>query len=116
MNSNIATVLGALIGDSTALGLHWIYDPKRISEIEKLKGLVFLQPDVSHYDDVKGYFAHDGRVAGESTSYGEACLLLLQHLAKHGSFTRTAYQTEYRNHFGPGGAYTGYIDSPTRQR
>ena len=114
MNSNIAAVLGALIGDSATLGLHWIYDPKRISEIEKLKGLVFLQPDASHYDDVKGYFAHGRRVAGESTSYGEVCLLLLQHLAKHGSFIRTAYQTEYREHFGPGGTYTGYIDSPTR--
>ena len=45
MNSNIAAILGALIGDSATLGLHWIYDPKRISEIEKSKGLVFLQPD-----------------------------------------------------------------------
>ena len=114
MNSNIAAILGALIGDSATLGLHWIYDPKRISEIERLKGLVFLQPDASHYDGVKGYFAHDRKVAGESTSYGETCLLMLQHLAKHGSFMRTEYQTEYREYFGPGGAYTGYVDSPTR--
>jgi hypothetical protein len=114
MNSNIAAILGALIGDSATLGLHWIYDPKRISEIEKLKGLVFLQPDASHYDGIKGYFAHSGRVAGESTSYGEVCLLMLQHLAKHGSFKCTEYQTEYREYFGPGGSYTGYVDSPTR--
>lgn len=114
MNPNIAAILGALIGDSATLGLHWIYDPKRISEIEKLKGLVYLHPDASHYDGIKGYFAHGGKIAGESTGYGEVCLLMLQHLAKHGGFKRVVYQTEYRAHFGPGGEYTGYVDSPTR--
>ena len=114
MNSKIAAILGALIGDAATLGLHWIYDPKRISEIEKLKGLVFLDPDTNHYDGIKGYFAHDGKIAGESTSYGETCLLMLHHLVNHRSFIRTAYQSEYCKHFGPGGMYTGYIDSPTR--
>ncbi|TXI20021.1 MAG: ADP-ribosylglycohydrolase family protein, partial [Nitrosomonas sp.] len=42
-------------------------------------------------------------------------LLMLQHLAQHGRFDRIAYQTEYRNFFGPGGPYIGYVDSPTRQ-
>ena len=79
-----------------------------------MKGLVFLQPDASHYDGVKGYFAHSGKIAGESTSYGEACLLMLQHLAKHGSFKCTEYQTEYREYFGPGGMYEGYVDSSRR--
>jgi len=40
--------------------------------------------------------------------------LMLKHLAKHGNFNRIEYQTEYRAHFGPGGAFVGYIDSPTR--
>jgi hypothetical protein len=114
MNSNTAAILGALIGDSAALGLHWIYDPKRISEIEASKGLGFLQPDASHYAGIKGYFAHSGKVAGESSGYGEVCLLMLQHLAKHGNFNRIEYQTEYRAYFGPGGTYVGYVDSPTR--
>ena len=30
------------------------------------------------------------------------------------NFTRIEYQSEYRAHFGPGGAFVGYIDSPTR--
>ena len=64
MNSNIAAILGALIGDSATLGLHWIYDPKRISEIEKSKRLVFLQLDASYYNVVKGYFAHSEKIAG----------------------------------------------------
>jgi len=114
MNSNIAAILGALIADSATLGLHWIYDPKRIAEIEASKGLVFLQPDASHYAGIKGYFAHGGKAAGESSGYGEVCLLMLQHLVKHGSFNRIEYQTEYRAYFGPGGTFIGYIDSPTR--
>ncbi|MEK7844296.1 MAG: ADP-ribosylglycohydrolase family protein, partial [Pseudomonadota bacterium] len=64
MNSNIrlephvAAILGALIADSASLGLHWLYDPKRIARIEQAKGLVFLQPDANDYAETQGYFAH----------------------------------------------------------
>jgi hypothetical protein len=111
---NSATVLGALVADSASLGLHWIYDPARIAEIEKIRGLVFLEPDANNYSGVKGYFAHHLKAAGESTSYGETCFLMLKHLAKHGSFNLVEYQAEYRAYFGPGGEYVGYIDTPTR--
>ena len=113
-NPNSAAILGALVADSAALGLHWLYDPARIAEIEATRGLVFLQPDADNYAGAKGYFAHGGRSPGDSTGYGEVCLLMLKHLAKHGNFNRIEYQTEYRAHFGFGGAFTGYIDSPTR--
>lgn len=115
MNAKIAAILGALIGDAATLGLHWIYDPKRISEIEEQKGLVFLKPDASHYQKVKGYFAHDGKESGESSGYGEVCLLMLNHFVINGSYKRIMYQTEYRSFFGPGGVYRGYIDSPTQE-
>ncbi|MDO8893956.1 hypothetical protein [Nitrosomonas sp.] len=45
LEPRVAAILGALIADSAALGLHWLYDPERIAQIEKIKGLVFLQPD-----------------------------------------------------------------------
>lgn len=109
-----AAILGALVADSATLGLHWLYDPARIAEIEARKGLVFLSPDAADYAGTTGYFAHGGKMAGESTGYGEVCLLMLQHLTKHGEFKRTEYQTEYRAYFGPGGAFVGYVDSPTR--
>jgi ADP-ribosylglycohydrolase len=111
---NSAAVLGALVADSASLGLHWIYDPIRIAEIEPVRGLVFLQPDANNYSGVKGYFAHRLKAAGESTSYGETCLLMLKHLAKHGSFNRVEYQSDYRTHFGPSGEFVGYIDTATR--
>jgi len=114
-NPNIAAIFGALIADSAALGLHWLYDPDRIAKIEVMNGLVFVQPNASNYTDTKGFFAHANKNPGDSSGYGELCLLMLQHIAKHGEFNRIEYQSEYCTHFGPGGAYIGYIDSPTRQ-
>ncbi len=121
MNSNIrltprtAAILGALVADSAALGLHWLYDPARIAQIEKTKGITFLSPNDDNYADAKGFFAHANKLAGDSSGYGEACLLMLKHYEKHGQFKRIEYQSEYRGYFGPGGEYIGYIDSPTRQ-
>lgn len=115
LEPRVAIILGALIADSASLGLHWLYDPERIAQIEQTKGLVFLQPDVTDYANTRGYFAHGSKIAGDSSGYGELCLLMLRHYAQHGQFMRIEYQTEYRNHFGPGGAYIGYVDSPTRQ-
>lgn len=114
LDPRIAAVMGALVADSAALGLHWLYDPDRIANIEKTHGLVFLQPNPGHYADTKGYFAHGNKLSGDSSGYGELCLLMARHQAKHRQFNRIEYQTEYRNYFGPGGAYVGYVDSPTR--
>lgn len=113
-SANSAAVLGALVADSAGLGLHWLYDPVRIAEVERAHGLVFLQPDASLYAGTKGYFAHERKMSGDSSAYGEVCLLMLKHLAKYGKFDRIRYQAEYRAYFGPGGEFAGYIDSPTR--
>ena len=53
-NVNSATVLGALVADSAALGLHWLYDPARIAEIEASQRPGFLQPEANNYAGVKG--------------------------------------------------------------
>ncbi len=109
-----AAILGALIADSASLGLHWLYDSERIASIEKEFGLTFLQPNAAYYADKKGFFAHGHKQAGDGSGYGELCLLLLQHIARHGRFDRVAYQSEFCAHFGPGGTFVGYIDAPTR--
>lgn len=112
---NIAAILGALVADAAALGLHWLYDPTRIATIEVNDGLVFVPPDSNNYADAKGFFAHANKKAGDSSGYGELCLLMLKHIAKHGEYDRITYQSEYCAYFGPGGAYIGYVDSPTRK-
>ncbi|MEQ1601967.1 MAG: ADP-ribosylglycohydrolase family protein [Methylophilaceae bacterium] len=111
---NTTAILGALIADAASLGLHWLYCPVRIAEIEAVKGLTFLSPNLDDYSGTPSFFAHKKKVAGDSSGYGEVCLLMLKHLAKHGAFKRMAYQMEFCQHFGEGGAYVGYIDHPTR--
>lgn len=110
-----AAILGALIADAASLGLHWLYDPERIAQIERTRGLVFLQPEESDYAETRGYFAHGAKTAGDGSAYGEICLLMMQHLAQYQELNRIQYQNAYRNFFGPGGGYVGYVDSPTRQ-
>ena len=41
LNNRKAMVMGALVADAASLGLHWLYDTKRIVEIEQNAGLVF---------------------------------------------------------------------------
>lgn len=114
IDARTAAILGGLIADSASLGLHWLYDAARIAQIEKTDGLAFLQPNAEYYADVSGYFVHGHKPVGDSSGYGEMCLLMLKHLAQHQTFDRVAYQTEYRAHFGPGGAFNGFIDTATR--
>ncbi len=114
INPRAAAIMGGLIADSAALGLHWLYDAGRIAQIEKSDGLVFLKANADYYADTSGYFVHGHKPVGDSSGYGELCLLMLKHLAQHKKFDRVAYQTEYRAHFGPGGAFVGFIDTATR--
>lgn len=114
-NPKLATILGGLVADSASLGLHWLYDPNRIAEIEKESEITFRQPNENDYANVSGFFAHGTKIAGDSSGYGEVCLLMLKHLAKHRQFNHMVYQLEFRAFFGPGGEYSGYVDSPTRQ-
>ena len=63
-----AVVLASFIGDSLALGAHWIYDTSRI---EKDYGRVetFLKPSQDSY--------HPTKERGEFTHYGDQAFILL---------------------------------------
>ncbi len=67
-----AMVYGSFIGDSLALGVHWIYNVKAI---EKRVGRVedLIAPVVNTF--------HPKRGAGEFTHYGDQMLLLLEFCA-----------------------------------
>lgn len=112
----VAAMMGALVADAAALGLHWIYEPARIAEIAERKGTAAFTPVRSaHYEGVKAYFAHGARARGMSSQYGECLRLAMQVMDAHGrAFDMAAYQAAYAGHFGMGGAYVGYIDRPTR--
>lgn len=108
-------VLGALVADAASLGLHWLYDPARLAQIAARGDIAFLAPQEENYRDCRGTFVHGARRCGDLSGYGAYCALMLRHLADHrGHFDLAAYQTEFLAFFGPGGAYVGYVDKPTR--
>lgn len=115
IEARAAVVLGALVADAAALGLHWLYDPGRIAEIAERQEPAFLAPDRRHFDGVKGYFAHEGKQAGALSQYGATLALAMTSLlATEGRLAVPDYQRRYLAFFGPGGEWTGYVDRPTR--
>lgn len=113
----VAAMLGALVADAAALGLHWIYDQQRVGEIADRRGTAaFIPVRKAHFEGVKGFFAHGARARGMSSQYGECLRLTMRVMdAQNNGFDMSAYQAAFAGHFGMGGAYVGYIDRPTRE-
>ncbi len=109
-----AALLGALVADAAALGLHWLYDVERIAELTKEREAAFFPLDAAAYDGAKGIFVHHAREDGQLSQYGETLALALRSIAAQGGFDVPAYQQAYADHFGAGGDYNGYIDRPTK--
>jgi len=108
-------VIGGLVADAAALGLHWIYDPARIAEVGG-EAPEFLEPDRAAYKGVPAYFAHPGKTAGDLTHYGQQLMVALESLAATGGeLDPSDYEQRFIAHFGPGGAWVGYIDYATRE-
>lgn len=107
-------VIGALVADAAAMGLHWIYDQDHIARIAPEKP-EFRAPDGANYKDVPGYFAHSTRRIGDPSQYGEQLLVMLRCLTQNDNqYDVQTYATAFRAHFGYGGGYVGYIDHATR--
>jgi ADP-ribosylglycohydrolase len=107
-------VIGALVADAAAMGLHWIYDQDHIQKIAPDEP-EFRAPDAQNYDGIPGYFAHPTRKIGDLSQYGEQVLVMLSCLMRNGGdYDAQAYGAAFRAHFGYGGAYVGYIDHATR--
>jgi len=108
-------LLGTFVADAASLGLHWLYDPSRIDKIATARGsAAFIPPDLGNFAGVAGYFAHGARRNGQLTQYGEVLHLAVRSLLAEGRFDPSAYRSAFAAHFGAGGAFTGYIDRPTR--
>jgi ADP-ribosylglycohydrolase len=108
-------VLGALVADAAAVGTHWIYDQDHIRKIAP-EAPEFMTPDAANYDGVMAYFAHPNRKNGDQSQYGEQLIVMLKALeANDGVYDAHIYASQFRAHFGYGGAYVGYIDHATRE-
>ena len=107
-----ASLLGAVVADSAAMGLHWIYDTGRLAEVGA-DSPEFRKPDPSNYEGVVGVFAHGGRPVGASTRYGATVHLVADQMnANGGAFDAPAMSARFLETFGYGGSFIGYVDHP----
>ncbi|MEO0683317.1 MAG: ADP-ribosylglycohydrolase family protein, partial [Pseudomonadota bacterium] len=106
-----SALMGAYVADAAAMGLHWLYDPARIAALTG--PLAFRAPDPADYDGAKGILVHQGKRSGDLSHYGMQMRAMTQALAG-GAFDVAAYQARFAALFGAGGAWSGYIDRPTR--
>jgi len=95
-------VLASFVGDSLALGVHWIYDVHRI---EKQHGRVdaFLKPAPGSY--------HATKDKGEFTHYGDQAFVLLESVASKGGFDPEDFSLRWQHLFKD---YRGYFDQATK--
>jgi ADP-ribosylglycohydrolase len=115
IEARASVVLGALVADAAAMGLHWLYDPERIAGIAAAQEPMFLPAEAHHFEGAKGYFAHAGKASGEPSHYGATLALAMASLiASGGQVDVRDYQRRFLATFGPGGSWKGYIDRPTR--
>lgn len=98
-------ILGAFLGDSLALGAHWIYDQEEIAG--KFGRIEALQEPATDY--------HPGKEAGDLTHLGDQTLLLLQTLELAGGQWELArFQTRWQE-FWSEPAVLSYRDRATRE-
>jgi ADP-ribosylglycohydrolase len=110
----INALAGGWVADAASLGLHWLYNSQRIHEVGG-QSPEFLTPRADYFKGGFGYFAHGGKQSGEASHYGAATRVLTDSLlASEGVLDIRDYQRRFRSFFGPGGAWQGYIDNPTR--
>lgn len=110
----IAALTGGWVADAASLGLHWIYDSKRILDVAG-GAPEFVPPRADYFTGVFGYFAHEGKQPGDLSHYGAATGVLMDSLlANQGTLDIRDYQRRFRSYFGPGGHWRGFIDNPTR--
>jgi ADP-ribosylglycohydrolase len=96
---------GSFVGDSFALGPHWIYDQAEI--VQRFGRLTALQsPDQNEY--------HQGKQEGDQTHYGDQALVLLESLeACGGNFVVEDFARRWRQFWEMSTAYRDHATKDT---
>jgi ADP-ribosylglycohydrolase len=113
----IATLMGVVVADAAALALHWLYDGELLGEIAQKGDYVFLEPDAELFKNAAGAYSgfyHPGKSSGDLSHYGNYAKIALASLAATGEPDPADFRDRFAAHFGPGGAYVGYIDHATK--
>lgn len=109
-----AMILGGFVADSASLGLHWLYDMERIAEVSGMTP-EFMEPKSEYYEGTKGVFVHHGKTIGDLSHYGEMAFIMLKTLSdtrNMADFRVADYMAHFKDSFGPGGTWVGYVDKP----
>ena len=97
-----AMVLGSMVADALALGVHWVYNTnvivRKYGRVEEL-----IAPKMASY--------HKGKEKGDFTHLGDQAMLLLDSIARNGGFQLEKFATEWVAYMQD---YTGYVDEATR--
>ena len=101
MDKPTAMVLGSFIGDSLALGAHWIYDAKEIRKMGVIDSL--RSPPANSY--------HKTKSKGDFTHYGDQTLTLLRSIQENHGFDLDQFAAAWKKMFE---RYIGYIDNATK--
>ncbi|MEM8883192.1 MAG: ADP-ribosylglycohydrolase family protein [Planctomycetota bacterium] len=94
-------ILGALVADAAAMGLHWIYDVDRVAELGGAEPE--FHPPVDY---------HQKRSPGGYTHYGDHLLVALESIAESGGLDVEDYRGRYKQRFSAD--YDGYVDHATK--
>ncbi len=103
---------GALVADTAAMGLHWLYDQEQIKLIEATGSLLFRNPEAAVFENKRGSFVHKARRAGELSHYGESARIVGDLGA---DYSVSDHLKVFMATFGPCGTFHGYADRPTKQ-
>lgn len=96
-------LIGSFLGDTLALGAHWIYDQSKIrSSFGEISGPVSPLPD--------GY--HPGKKLGDFTHYGDQSLFLFDFLSQCQSFDEVVFGDAFEEFMS---TYMGYKDHATKE-
>lgn len=114
-----SAIVGCLVADAAALGLHWLYNRDALDQALERSGrepdeAAFFPITSEPYKDQAGYFAHAGKSTGDFSQYGQAVLFWLECRLVDELHTPAAWQSAFLARFGPGGSFSGFADRPTR--
>jgi ADP-ribosylglycohydrolase len=98
-----AMTLASFIGDSLALGVHWVYDPMRIQTAHGQVDSLLPPAPGSH---------HQGKRDGDFTHYGDQTFVLLESVAACKGFDLEDFAARWQRLFAD---YAGYLDKASRK-
>lgn len=101
MSKHRGMILGSFIGDSLALGAHWIYNQEEIRS--KFGNITDLHAPETEY--------HRTKYKGDFTHYGDLALMVFEYL-KNNSYNRNSFYKQFKQFMK---SYQGYMDHATKE-